>query len=282
MVDGDEDDDDVGDANVDDDDDDDDNQGIEGNDILLDEEKKQKSKRSLTTTTSFDAYSSLSSASLVELDEATDKADNDDEFVTDAQSMADILTKSGYDYKQLFCESVIKKSDKSVSVQPPLTISLFANVPPTIKFVTQEEKIGEIPESLKKLCKWKMCSITPNIVKATIARSNFKLATNKHDWIGVWGSHMKPECFRSIRDYQKINHFPGSFQIGRKDRLCRNLYHAQAIFGKQEYNFVPITYVLPQDYNLLKQELETKNCKWILKPVSLKYFNLDFNIEVCC
>lgn len=264
MADEEEDEGDVGDANVDDDEDNDD-QEIEGDDLFV--EKKLKAKRSITTTSS-DAYSSLSSASMLELDEATDKPDNDEEFVSDGRTMADILAKSGYDHKLLFCESVVKKCDKSIVVQPPLSVSLFANVPPTIKFVTQEEKIGELPENLKKLCKWKMCSITPNIVKATIARSNFKLATNKHDWIGVWGSHMKPECFRSIKDYQKINHFPGSFQIGRKDRLCRNLYHAQAIFGKQEYNFVPITYVLPQDYNLLKQEIESKNCKWIIKPVS--------------
>lgn len=206
--------------------------------------------------------SSLSSPSSDEYE------NNIEEFENDTQSMADILSKYGYDFKVLFNETIIKKSDKNTVVKPPLTLSIFTNVPPTIKFVTQDEKIGELPESLKRLCKWKMSSITPNVVKATIARSNFKLANGKHDWIGVWGSHMKPECFRLIREYQKINHFPGSFQIGRKDRLCRNLYHAQAIFGKQEYNFVPITYVLPQDYNLLKQELESKNCKWILKPVN--------------
>ncbi len=69
----------------------------------------------------------------------------------------------------------------------------------------------------------------------------------------------------------KINHFPGSFQLGRKDRLCRNLSHAQAVYGKAEYNFIPQTFVLPADYNILKNEMETadKNVKWILKPVSL-------------
>ena len=66
----------------------------------------------------------------------------------------------------------------------------------------------------------------------------------------------------------KINHFPGSFQIGRKDRLCRNLQHAQNIYGKTEYNFVPLTFVLPHDFLLLKNEMEARsNSKWILKPV---------------
>ena len=81
---------------------------------------------------------------------------------------------------------------------------------------------------------------------------------------------MKPEGFKSIREYQKMNHFPGSFQIGRKDRLCRNLYMAQAQYGKSEYNFVPMTFVLPADYQLLKNEIENpsnKSSKWIIKPV---------------
>jgi tubulin polyglutamylase TTLL4 len=130
--------------------------------------------------------------------------------------------------------------------------------------------VNQLPESLRKLCKWKMCSITPNIVRATVARSNFRLSSGKNDFLGVWGSHMKPEMFKSFREFQKINHFPGSFQIGRKDRLCRNLYHAQAKYGKNEYNFVPLTFVIPNDYCLFKAEVETgpnKNAKWIIKPV---------------
>lgn len=43
------------------------------------------------------------------------------------------------------------------------------------------------------------------------------------------------------------------------------------MFGKNEYNFVPMTFVLPADYGLLKTEVDSKNnTKWILKPVSNK------------
>ena len=38
---------------------------------------------------------------------------------------------------------------------------------------------------------------------------------------------MKAQGFKSIREYQKLNHFPGTFQIGRKDRLWRNLSRLQ-------------------------------------------------------
>ena len=69
----------------------------------------------------------------------------------------------------------------------------------------------------------------------------------------------------------QINHFPGSFQIGRKDRLWKNLSHMQAIHGKKEYNFFPLTFILPADLKLLKKAWDEANGKkkWIMKPVDI-------------
>ena len=62
---------------------------------------------------------------------------------------------------------------------------------------------------------------------------------------------MKAENFKAIQPHQKVrekerrklfimyihvqqvNHLPGSFQIGRKDRLWRNLSKMQAHYGKR-------------------------------------------------
>jgi hypothetical protein len=46
---------------------------------------------------------------------------------------------------------------------------------------------------------------------------------------------MKSLCFKTLKEFQKINHFPGTFQIGRKDRLWKNLYRLMTKFGKKEY-----------------------------------------------
>ncbi len=71
----------------------------------------------------------------------------------------------------------------------------------------------------------------------------------------------------------KINHFPGSFQIGRKDRLWRNLSHMQAVHSRREFDFVPQTFVLPSDFLLFKRVFDeladTKESKWIIKPVCI-------------
>ena len=67
----------------------------------------------------------------------------------------------------------------------------------------------------------------------------------------------------------QFNHFPGSFQLGRKDRLWRNLSRLLAQFGKKEFGFFPQTFVLPADLANLKSAWEEGNMKkkWIIKPV---------------
>ncbi|KAJ8024983.1 Tubulin polyglutamylase TTLL4 [Holothuria leucospilota] len=151
---------------------------------------------------------------------------------------------------------------------PALSPSLFSNVPPTINFVGDGEKVVPLPWDLRKLLKWRMSTVTPHVVKNCIARSGFRATKKANEWIGYWGKHMKGSGFRAIKEYQKINHFPGSFQIGRKDRLWKNLYKMQLHYGKKEYNFCPQTFVLPYDLKLLKRAWEdgSSKQKWILKP----------------
>lgn len=48
---------------------------------------------------------------------------------------------------------------------------------------------------------------------------------------------MKSVCFQSLKDDQKLNHFPGTFQIGRKDRLWKNLQRLMFKYGQREYVF---------------------------------------------
>uniref|UniRef100_A0A3B5AL55 Tubulin tyrosine ligase like 4 n=1 Tax=Stegastes partitus TaxID=144197 RepID=A0A3B5AL55_9TELE len=113
-----------------------------------------------------------------------------------------------------------------------------------------------------------MSSVTPNVVKHTVGRSHFKATKKSHDWLGCWGHHMKSPAFKTLSEHQKLNHFPGTFQIGRKDRLWRNLSKMQVRFGKQEFSFFPRTFILPQDIKLLRKAWEDSGSKqkWIIKP----------------
>uniref|UniRef100_A0A8C5U291 Tubulin tyrosine ligase like 4 n=1 Tax=Malurus cyaneus samueli TaxID=2593467 RepID=A0A8C5U291_9PASS len=153
-------------------------------------------------------------------------------------------------------------------LKPALVCSLFPNVPPTIYFSTLDETVEKLPWEQRKLLRWKMSRVTPNIVKQTIGRSHFRVSKSNNDWLGCWGPHMRSPGFKSIREHQKLNHFPGSFQIGRKDRLWRNLLKMQARCGKKEFNFFPQSFILPQDIKLLRKAWEegASRQKWIVKP----------------
>ncbi|XP_069717413.1 tubulin monoglutamylase TTLL4 isoform X2 [Phaenicophaeus curvirostris] len=153
-------------------------------------------------------------------------------------------------------------------LKPALVCSLFPNVPPTIYFSTRDERVEKLPWEQRKLLRWKMCTVTPNIVKQTVGRSHFRVSKKSNDWLGCWGHHMKSSSFRVIKEHQKLNHFPGSFQIGRKDRLWRNLLKMQARCGKKEFNFFPQSFILPQDIKLLRKAWEegASRQKWIVKP----------------
>ncbi|CAF4841932.1 unnamed protein product [Pieris macdunnoughi] len=148
--------------------------------------------------------------------------------------------------------------------------SLFPRVPPYLKFVGHEDTIPlKVPPAIQKHLKWKLTTITPIVVKKTLVNSGFRLVKKTVEWIGIWGKHMKSLMFRAIKDGQKMNHFPGTFQIGRKDRLWRNLQKLCNRFGVNEFGIMPKTYVLPHDLKLLKHDWEkyaANNERWIIKP----------------
>ncbi|XP_074551226.1 tubulin monoglutamylase TTLL4 isoform X2 [Halichoeres trimaculatus] len=192
----------------------------------------------------------------------SDDGDSDCSSVTGTSSTASIALGSGVE------EPMLLEAEDDREEKPALVPSLFPFVPPTLYFSTASEKVELLPAEQRRLLKWKMSTVTPNVVKHTISRSHFKVTKKSHDWLGCWGHHMKSPGFKALGGHQKLNHFPGTFQIGRKDRLWRNLSKMQLRFGKQEFSFFPRTFILPQDIKLLRKAWEdgSSRQKWIIKP----------------
>jgi len=67
--------------------------------------------------------------------------------------------------------------------------------------------------------------------------------------------------------YQKINHFPKSFEITRKDLMLQNLSKMKHRFPR-EYNFYPQTFILPNEVSIFNDQAEkSKGERWyIIKP----------------
>jgi len=164
----------------------------------------------------------------------------------------------------------LQSSNTSVTEDFPLPLlkSIFPNKPPTLYFTTEKEKISQFPMEIRGLLKWRTSTVTPKVVKECLARTGFHLTKRSNDWLGTWGKHMKPIAFKSIKEFQKINHFPGTFHIGRKDKLWRSYSRMKSLHGQKEFNFLPQTFVLPQDMLFFKKAWDdcSSKPKWIVKP----------------
>lgn len=79
-------------------------------------------------------------SSASDLEEEDSKEDGDNQ-IEETGSMNEVLAKYGLDYRGLF-STVYTRNEKGsqVKLMSPLILSLFANVPPTIRFVTHDDK----------------------------------------------------------------------------------------------------------------------------------------------
>ncbi len=98
---------------------------------------------------------------------------------------------------------------------------------------------------------------------------NVLLIAEKLFWVGYWGRHLRTSSYRSILPYQKVNHFPGTFHLGRKDRLWTNINRMGIRFGHDAFDIMPRTFILPRDRKRLKAKMREIGAsqKYILKPV---------------
>jgi tubulin polyglutamylase TTLL4 len=87
-----------------------------------------------------------------------------------------------------------------------------------------------------------------NAVVNGFKNAGFQMVEKTNNWNVLWQGYTKYEDIRELNKYQKINHFPGSIQLGRKDLLWKNMYRMRQKFGK-ELDITPTTYLFPGDFN---------------------------------
>ena len=75
--------------------------------------------------------------------------------------------------------------------------------------------------------------------------------------------------FTKIQGYQIYNHFLLESELGSKDRLYYHYRKFENIYPN-EYNYLPESFILPDDYNSMNKKLKdfkvTKDNIWIIKP----------------
>jgi hypothetical protein len=151
------------------------------------------------------------------------------------------------------------KSDR-VMVLP----SLFAGRPASVWFDyavfaqrTREagrERIVELTDEKLNPCLFRS-NHTIVCLGGALKRSGFRRLLKGNTFNVFWGQHLKEAQLQKLHPQQYVNHFPGSYTLGRKDYLWKNIQRQQRQHPAA-YDFSAKSYVLPRDRELLQKDYE--------------------------
>ncbi|KAK2951789.1 putative Tubulin-tyrosine ligase family protein [Blattamonas nauphoetae] len=123
-----------------------------------------------------------------------------------------------------------------------LFLPLFAESPPLILITKHRHSL-------------QLTSPSSILLRKTFQTASFivKRTEGWYNWNAMWGFPRHSEEYKRIGPFQRISHFPGTYDLGRKDRLATNNRAALLSLGPSHYLFHPLTFLLPRDTHLFQQ-----------------------------
>ncbi|XP_072031689.1 tubulin polyglutamylase TTLL5-like isoform X3 [Amphiura filiformis] len=117
---------------------------------------------------------------------------------------------------------------------------------------------------------YKMVRTECKVIRQLLHKHGFReVHPNSSDFNLTWiGSHVKPYTLRSLTEFQKINHFPRSYEITRKDRLYKNFQRMRHSKGHKHFDFLPQSFVIPSEFEDFNSAHLKERGTWIVKPVA--------------
>ena len=142
--------------------------------------------------------------------------------------------------------------------------------------LNSSNKIYEIEEDFylpgayrPRMNKWQKM---PECIFNACKRGGIELIKNLDNCNVIWKlihPNKMRELVRLINRKQKYNHFPCTFQLGRKDNLYKHIRYYKKLFPKL-YEFIPSTFIIPTDIKDFEIDFKKyKKALWIVKPVNL-------------
>uniref|UniRef100_A0A8D0DN23 Tubulin--tyrosine ligase-like protein 5 n=1 Tax=Salvator merianae TaxID=96440 RepID=A0A8D0DN23_SALMN len=117
---------------------------------------------------------------------------------------------------------------------------------------------------------FKIVRTDSRLVRSILSAHGFReVHPSSNEYNLMWtGSHLKPYILRTLTDIQKVNHFPRSYELTRKDRLCKNINRMQQMYGFKAFHVLPQTFILPAEYQEFCASYSKDRGPWIVKPVA--------------
>ncbi|KAJ8024263.1 putative tubulin polyglutamylase TTLL1 [Holothuria leucospilota] len=135
-------------------------------------------------------------------------------------------------------------------------------------------------------CKY-ACDMEKSVLVSNFDKRGWVQVGTDEDWNFYWASVVSAKAIFNVetgyrlQDDQIINHFPSHYELTRKDLLVKNLKRyrkelerdGNPLAEKDELghylhlDFIPVTFLLPADYNLFVEEFrKNPSTTWIMKP----------------
>ena len=175
--------------------------------------------------------------------------------------------------------AVQSSSDCAVFVQPALFpkyraptarfFSSFASLPGP----TDLPKCSTMPVDVMKEKQQQLAVRVERVVKHPVTQGCMKQCgcvmarPTVERWNLHWGARLKEDsAFSQAYAFQRINHFPGTWVLGRKDALARQLRLSSQRKGmSSHFAFAPFTYSWPIDQPILQRDM-AQGMIFIVKP----------------
>lgn len=135
--------------------------------------------------------------------------------------------------------------------------------------VPEDMARSEMPAAILNIT-FKFTNTETKLLKRILASHGLREANENGSFNLLWtGLHMKPDILRSLKPYQRVNHFPRSYELTRKDRLYKNIEKMQHLRGMKNFDIVPLSFMLPLEYrNLVSAHRSGHRGPWIVKPAA--------------
>ena len=165
-------------------------------------------------------------------------------------------------------EQLLWKIGESDDLKPPMIQLEVINENQLIK---EGIPISTYLKGFPNTCQltYKIFKTEARLVRSVLENSGF-FYTDSHNWNILWSGASPPDyLYESLNQYQKINHFPSSNELTRKDKMCLNFKSMIEKHGKKHFEFVPETFVLPEEFSEFYSSFSnSKGNLWIVKPSS--------------
>ncbi|XP_016662328.1 tubulin polyglutamylase TTLL5 [Acyrthosiphon pisum] len=133
-----------------------------------------------------------------------------------------------------------------------------------------DQPLDDVPWKLVNMS-FKLLNVDSKLVLTLLANHGFReVNSDSNDFNLLWSNnHINTNIISSLRSYQRINHFPRSCELTRKDKLYKNIETMSHRNGIKKFSFVPETYIMPKDYNRFISNQYRHRGLWIVKPFDL-------------